>query len=871
MPLIGSIALVIAFGAAVFTLLSGAVGGTRKSVRWAELSRQGLFLTTAAICMAAAALLMSFVSNDFSLRYVQGRSDLRMPMQYIVAAFWGGQEGSLLFWVTMTSTFGAAAAWINRAKIPTVMPFFHSILGGLLASLLLILIFVSDPFSQFYILDVPIDGEGLNPLLQNPLMVIHPPCLLSGFATFAVPFAFGMAALLARDEGVEWLRATRKWTLISWLFLSVGNILGGMWAYQELGWGGYWAWDPVENAALIPWFMASAYLHSVIIQEQRGMFRKWNAVLVALTFITTILGTWMTRSGLIESVHTFAESEIGDYFLAILLGSIAFSIYVVASRWKGLTAEHRIDSPVSREAAFLFNNWLFVGLGFVVLWGTLFPKFKEMATGQAVAVGPAWFNKFTAPLGVALLVLMVAGTLLPWRRVTARALRRNFTLPTAITAATVPTFLGWWWVFRGAPLGVDPFGKWAALAIIAIIFVIYNFVTIVIEFARGTKARMRSSGDGPIAAMLDLVSRHRRRYGGYLVHTGIVFIFLAFTGNVGKLEQDATIRVGETVQLGDYSIRFDGIETVSSRDKREIYADLVLLRNGEEIDSLHPARFDFNDYSMLAGQQPDPMKITSEIYIRSTPIEDVYIALLQVDEQQQAAAFKLVVLPFTWWFWFGGIVLIAGTLVAMWPAEDRLARQYWRHRVLRRVEGVAVASILVLPSVMFIDQMEAWAQDTATENEHSDDDGHDHSNDAPEPAAVTAGDVSLINEAFSMIMTTCEGCAGKSLATASPSCYPSNQDKARIREMASSGMTLEEILAVFVEERGEVALSMPPNEGFNVLAWVVPTTGIVCGIGLVLGWTRRWSSPNGEAAKNATPSEEPELFQQLDDELAARG
>lgn len=859
MTIIGSIALVVAFGASIFTLLSGALGGRRGSVRWAELSRNGLFLTTGAICMASAVLLLAFVSHDFSLRYVQGRSDLRMPMQYVVAAFWGGQEGSLLFWVAMTSTFGATAAWINRAKLPTVMPYFHSILGGLLASLLFILIFVTDPFAQFHVLDVPTDGEGLNPLLQNPLMVIHPPCLLSGFATFAVPYAFGMAALLARDEGVEWLRATRKWTLVSWLFLSVGNILGGMWAYQELGWGGYWAWDPVENAALIPWFMASAYLHSVIIQEQRGMFRKWNAVLVGLTFITTILGTWMTRSGLIESVHTFAESEIGDYFLAVLLGSIAFTTYVVASRWKGLKAAHRIDSPVSREAAFLFNNWIFVGLGFVVLWGTLFPKFKEMATGDAVAIGPTWYNQFTAPLGVVLLILMVAGTLLPWRRVTARALRRNFTVPTIATAVAVPAFLGWWWVARGRPLDVDPSGTWAALAVVAITFVIYNFVIVVIEFARGIRARQRVTEANAFSAMLDLVGRHRRRYGGYLVHTGMVFIFLAFCGNVGKVESDATIRVGETVELGDYTIRFDAIETFQNRDKREVYADMTLSRGGSDVASLRPARFDFNDYSMLAGNQPDPMKITSEIYIRSTPVEDVYIALLQVDEAQQAAAFKLVILPFTWWFWFGGLVLIAGTLVAMWPEEDRLARQYWRHRVLRRVEGVVVAALVVTPAVLFVGEMDAWAQDGSGEVAEHDHADHDHPHDD-----------GVAHEAFSMIMTTCSGCAGKSLATASPSCYPSNQDKARIREMAAAGMEVDEILQVFVDERGESALAVPPNVGLNRLAWLVPLVGIVGGIGLIVLWTRRWSTPAPVAATNVATTDDDALLREFDDELAAR-
>ncbi|MCB9532195.1 MAG: cytochrome c biogenesis protein CcsA [Myxococcales bacterium] len=876
MTLIGILALLLAFGAGAFTTVVGAFAGARRSARFAEMSRLGLFVTVGAILIASASLLYGFVSHDFSLRYVHGRSDLRMPIAYVMAAFWGGQEGSLLLWTSVAATCGGVAAFANRDRLPTVMPYFHAVLAGVLTALVFVLVFVANPFERFFVLDTPIDGEGLNPLLQNPLMVIHPPCLLSGFASFVVPYAFGMAALLARETGTDWLRASRRWTLLSWLLLSVGNILGGMWAYQELGWGGYWAWDAVENAALIPWFMASAYLHSVIIQEQRGMFRKWNAVLVTLTFCLTLLGTWMTRSGLIQSVHTFAESEVGPYFLGILIAAVAFSVVVVAARWRGLTSDHYIDSPVSREGAFLLNNWMLVGLGFVVLWGTLFPKMKELATGSAVAIGPVWFNRFTTPLGLILMALMVAGTLLPWRRVTARALRRNFTAPTLATLAIVVPSFAAYYTLRMGPLGVDPMRTSVALAMIGVTLVVYNVVTIAIEIARGARARARVSQDGVVGGLLDLFARHRRRYGGYIVHLGVVFIFLAFAGNASKVDVDATLRVGDTVTLGDYVVTFDALRTVDDSDKRQMIADMTLTRAGRSVDTLHPARFDFNDYSMLATGRPDPMKITSEIYIRSTPLEDVYVALLQTDDAQQAAAFKLVVLPFTWWFWFGGVVLVAGTLICLWPERDPLLQTYWRYRAARALELVAIGALTLVPLGVFAAPMRAWAEEPvaaapAAPTEHVPGSEHDHEHDRA-PVVLDDAQTALVSEAFARVMTTCTGCAGKSLATASPSCYPSNQDKQRIREMAASGMSLDQILGVFVDERGEAALAVPPDSGVNRLSWVIPGLAFIAGAGVIATFARRWSRPRAvtESASSTTGDADVALLGELERELAAR-
>ncbi|MFT4704110.1 MAG: cytochrome c-type biogenesis protein CcmF [Bradymonadia bacterium] len=876
MAILGSIALAVAFAAALLTCIFGTMGGQLQSRRYADLSRMSYFATTGAIIVASACLLYGFATNDFSLRYVAGRSDMRMPAQYVLAAFYGGQEGSLLFWLLMTSTFGAAASWVNRHRILHIMPWFHAVLAAVIAGLLFILVFVTPPFSSFHVINAPLDGEGLNPLLQNPLMVIHPPCLLSGFATFAIPYAFGMAALLARDLTPDWLRATRKWTLISWLFLSVGNILGGMWAYRELGWGGYWAWDPVENAAIIPWFAASAYLHSVIIQEQRGMFRKWNAILVALTFLLTIFGTWLTRSGLIQSVHTFAESDIGDYFLVLLVGLTAFSVWLIRSRWSMLESDHKLDSTVSREGAFLLNNWMFIGIGFVVLWGTLFPKLKEMVTGDEVSIGPAWFNQLTAPLALGLLVVMALGTLLPWRRTTLRALRRSFTIPSIATLLIVPTTGYAYYVLRAEPLGIQTFSTAVGMGIICYALIVFNLVTLTIEFVRGTRARMRATGADVFSAFSDLLGRHRRRYGGFVVHIGMIFIFLSFIGNVLKADLDTTLSIGDEATFGDYSVRFDSIEERDEIDKRETWATLFLYRDGEQVGTLHPSRFDFNDYAMLAGGRPDPMKVTSEIYIRSTPVEDVYVALLHYDPASGAAAFKLVVLPFTWWFWFGGVVLVAGTMIAMWPETDLVQRDYWRSRAARRLQVAALALIIVLPVITFGSVMEAWAQEAeqVAVDEHE---GHDHAEDEREPynGVLTPDQDRIARRAFELVMTTCGGCAGKSLALASPSCYPSNIDRANIRELVASGSSLDQVLNSFVEERGEVALAVPPNRGSNRFAWAIPLAGFSGGIMLLGVWVKRWTAASRLPAPQladvvATDEADKAYFDQLDDELAER-
>lgn len=839
---IGSIALALALGSALLTVVVGFLAGFRVSRPLGEMSRYLLWLTTALVMLASALLAYAFVDHDFSVRYVQGRSDSRMPFWYTIAAFWGGQEGSLLFWTATTTVFASMATWANRDRLHRVMPFFHAIIAMLAFAFLAVLNFKTAPFKPFAVIDAPVEGAGLNPLLQNPLMTIHPPCLLSGFATFAVPYAFGMAALLAGQTSAEWLKATRKWTLISWLFLGVGNVLGGMWAYRELGWGGYWAWDAVENAALVPWLTATAYIHSVIVQEHRGMLKRWNVVLLTTTFLLTLLGTYMTRSGLISSVHTFAESEVGGLFLTILVSFTLFSAVLVAWRWKSLESERDLESPVSRETAFLANNWVLMGMAFVVLWGTLFPKLKELAGGEKMTIGPPWFNTWVMPMGVVMLAAMMVGTLLPWRKATTESLKRNFTAPVLIALVTTPVLATVYWFGRAKTLGVKADSYAMGLGLVALAVIIANVATIVIEFLEGARSKRRGAEMGWLTALGLLFAKHRRRYGGYVVHIGILCVALALVGNVVKVDADPTMRVGQSAKVGDYEVRFDDLLVKDEVDRVAYTARMTLVRDGREVGVLTPARWDYNNYALVAGGQGDMMKVTSEIYIHSTPLEDVYVALLNFDEQGRTAAFKLAVSPFTWWFWFGGLLLLLGTVVCLWPEPEAERVPSLGRRWVRRAEMTVAALIVVIPAVMLTHRMKAWAEEPAPLIDNG------------SSIELTADQEADAHRAYDLVMTTCSGCAGKSLSLASPSCYPSNQDKRRIRKLIADGRSVEEILAMFVAERGATAVAVPLDAASRNTSWMVPAAGIAAGLGLLVVLARKWSA----TAAPAVPLGEPE-------------
>ncbi|MBM4344661.1 MAG: heme lyase CcmF/NrfE family subunit [Deltaproteobacteria bacterium] len=558
-------------------------------------ARHGLLAILLLFVAMDACLLHGLLTHDFRNRYIAAYTDVDMPLAYLIAGFWGGEKGALLFWGTSLAAFSAWAVWTNRTQSPRFLGYVTAVLSFAVFFFCLLMAFESSPFETFTAASGPDDGKGMNPLLQNPLMAIHPPSLLTGYIAFTVPFAFGMAALWTGDLDSQWLRDTRKWTLVSWLFLSLGLILGGAWAYTELGWGGFWMWDPVENAGLIPWFTATAFLHSVMIQERRNMLKRWNVVLVCLTFLLTIFGTFLTRSQLIDSVHAFADSTLATYFLWYMAGIIAVAAASIGWRWRSLRAEADLDSAWSRESFFVLNNVLLVGCAFVVLWGTVFGQISEAQPVQdlynglagllrpvgieldplqgKVQLGEPWFNRVMTPLGLVLLLLTGIGPLISWRRASRKNFEQNFRRPlVASSLLTLAAAVGWMlrtaWqahAWQGVPIGqglrdtLDALGMtefWGATCVWFALFVVW---TIGGEFHVGARARQRLHSEPYPLALAMLTLRNKRRYGGYVVHLGVVLCFLAFTGNAFRTYQPEVALVpGESLDVGGYTITYAG-------------------------------------------------------------------------------------------------------------------------------------------------------------------------------------------------------------------------------------------------------------------------------------------------------------------------
>jgi cytochrome c-type biogenesis protein CcmF len=499
----------------------------------------------------------------------------------------------------------------------------------------------------------PIDGSGLNPQLQNPGMVFHPPMLYLGYISITIPFAFAMAALLSKRLDVDWLVAIRKWTLLSWLFLSIGICLGMWWAYVELGWGGYWAWDPVENASLLPWLTMTAFLHSVMIQEKRGMLKKWNLALIITSWLLSIFGTFITRSGIISSVHSFTQSRVGYFFLFFLIAAAPVSFAVYAVRLPLLRAEARLESMVSRESSFLFNNLLFVGIAFSVLWGTLYPILSELVQGTKVTVGPPFFNQVNIPLGLALLALTGIGPLIAWRRASIPNLRRQFAVPATVGAFTLLVLL----------VG----GMRDTYVLLAIGLGGFVTATVVQEFARGAGARHRQYGERYAVALARLLGRNRRRYGGYIVHTGIVILFIAFTGMAFKTETEATLRPGESVTLRSpygWTYRFThlGVSQYDALNRQVTAAALEVERNGSRLGVLTTEKRQHVDAFGRPTFQP-----STAVGIRSDLREDLYVVLAGLVNGTEQAVFRFTINPLVWWVWYGGLVVALGGLIVMWP------------------------------------------------------------------------------------------------------------------------------------------------------------------------------------------------------------
>src|SRR2546430_1392513 len=531
MTVLGGLCLWLAFLLGVWGALAGFVGGRSGRRDLEQSARHAVFAMCAALWVAVAAMEWALFHHDFTVESAAPSPSRTLPIFYTWSALYAGQKGSLGVWASVLALFGSLGMVLTGRRHRALLPYVAGVVCTVATFFISVMLFgQANPFHGLAY--TPLDGNGLNPQLQNPGMVFHPPMLYLGYISITIPFAFAMAALLSKRLDVDWLVAIRKWTLLSWLFLSIGICLGMWWAYVELGWGGYWAWDPVENASLLPWLTMTAFLHSVMIQEKRGMLKKWNLALIIGSWLLSIFGTFITRSGVISSVHSFTQSSVGYFFLAFLIISGVASFALYANRLPLLTAEARLESMVSREASFLFNNLLFIGIAFSVLWGTLFPILSELVQGTKVTVGPPFFNQVNIPLGLALLGLTGIGPLIAWRRASLPNLQRQFAVPVTVG------------VFTALVLLVG--GMRALYALMAIARGAFVAGPVVREFARGARARHRQYGEGYALALGRLLGRNRRRYGGYIVHTGMVILFIAFAGMAFKTETEATLRPGES-------------------------------------------------------------------------------------------------------------------------------------------------------------------------------------------------------------------------------------------------------------------------------------------------------------------------------------
>ncbi len=651
MSLLGHLSLWLAFLVGLWGAITGFVGGAQQRADLQQSARNATFALFGALLVAVLSLEIAIFRHDFSLEYVAAYTSRNLPTFYLWSALYAGQKGSLLFWATVLSLFAALAQVLTSRRHRAYLPYVAAITCLVATFFISVMLFAANPFQRLGF--TPMDGHGMNPQLQNPGMVFHPPMLYLGYISITIPFAFAIAALLIKKLDSEWLVAVRKWTLVSWLFLSIGLILGMWWAYVELGWGGYWAWDPVENVALLPWLGMTAFLDVVMIQEKRGMLKKWNLALILGAWLLSIFGTFITRSGVIASVHSFTQSPVGYFFVAFLLVAAVATVILYVTRLPLLQAEATLESMVSREASFLFNNLLLIGIAFSVLWGTLFPILSEAIKGTKITVGPPFFNQVNVPLGLALLAMTGIGPLIAWRRASLPNLRRQFAVP--LTSG----------VFVLLILLVAGMRDSGAL----IAFSIGGFVlaTITQEFARGARARRRQYGEPTIVALFQLLSRNRRRYGGYIVHVAIVLLFVAFAGMAFKTETEATLRPGETATLQGpdghvYTFTHLGISQYNALNRQITAALLDVRRDGKAMGHLRTEKRQHVD--AFGNNTFEP---STEVGIMSGLRVDLYVVLAGLVNGTEQAVFRFTINPLVWWVWFGGFVLVIGGLIVLWP------------------------------------------------------------------------------------------------------------------------------------------------------------------------------------------------------------
>jgi cytochrome c-type biogenesis protein CcmF len=700
---VGSACLAVALLAAIYAAGASVYGALTGRREFAVSGRRAVYCMAGLLTLAMGILEAAFLRNDFSFAVVAQGSSTDTPTFYKVTAMWATQDGSLLLWAFLLSVYASLVLFLTRRSLREIAPWATAVLGVVGGFFLLLMVGWENPFRTLP--TAPAEGAGLEPLLRHPAMMIHPPMLYSGYVGFSIPFAFAIGALVTRRTGADWIRATRRFALVAWTFLGTGIMLGALWSYTELGWGGYWAWDPVENASLMPWLVGTAFLHSVMVQEKRGMLKVWNASLIVATFVLALLGTFLVRSGILDSIHAFGASTIGVQFL-VFIGLVAVSsTALLISRLPNLRSEARLDSLLSREAFFLLNNLVLVGLGLVIFWGTFFPLISEALTGERHSLGPPWFDDYTTPLALVLVLLAGIGPVLAWRRVTWAGLRRALLAPLAVTAVALVLLLALTDAADSVP------------SLVMFCFVAFVLAVVGQEFWRGTAARRVMTGDPWPRALAGLVGRNRRRYGGYLVHAGIAVLFLGVAASSAFVTQrDVRLSPGQSTKVGDYTvtylrptaklggdragtgapISFGAVLELRKRGKRELLRPsrnfyptqdaskgaIGRFFEGEatsEVDLRWGARQDF-----WAAVRPDiseldaPIREANAKFADSNPdVQGLVIAAItdRYRRDPPPAAFRFIVSPLVAWIWVGGGIALLGALVAAWPSpEARLRR-----------------------------------------------------------------------------------------------------------------------------------------------------------------------------------------------------
>jgi cytochrome c-type biogenesis protein CcmF len=934
-PIFGTTALLCVMVAAAYTFAISLAAGASGRPRTLQAARLGAYGTVALIAASVLCLAYAFVSHDFRIRYVTQHSDRSMPTAYLITALWGGQDGSLLWWMFLLSVYvGACVKWLGK-KYVELQPYIIATLMGVILFFCILMAFAANPFSTG-VAGASADGQGMNPLLQNFYMIIHPPSLYTGFVGCTVPFAFAIAALATGRLDHEWIVACRKWTLFAWMFLAIGNTLGALWAYEVLGWGGYWGWDPVENAAFLPLLTATAFLHSVMIQERRGLLKVWNVSLVCLTFFLTIFGTFLTRSGAIASVHSFAQSSIGDYFVWFLGLLFVVSATLIFYRWPelrdlppsprlrraavatgwtlialygpglyalynlptslgvrvaamavgagafvfvgldvvfrrmtlGLRLESKrpqIEAVFSRELTFLLNNWGLLGFMLFVLVATTFPMISEAFWNEKVTVGPPYYNAWVQPIGLTIFFLMGVGTLFGWKKTSDEALRRAFRIPVAVFVSAVVLMLafggavGFPAIVWSTPIYPGALGKVlraynAITPLLGFSLAAFNTAIIVQEFVLLFNARRTSgaSKDTPAAlwyagffpgflyTLVTLPPPSRRRYGGFIVHFGLVLAFIGFTGRSWTVDRETSMSPGDTYAVEGYKLEYVGPRMEVDNNKRMVFADLKVSHNGSYRGTLHPAKFIY---------KKSPEAPTTEVSQMHSLREDLYIIVGTINPTSKVATLQIHVNPLVSFIWFGCLVLIFGSVVCMWPQLQPQESRAWS---FARGSAAAAATSITLGILVALWPGEARAQTPGMSG--------------TEGSVVMRDDTE--KQIFSSLRCMCGTCARDLLSTCSCNA-PNGADDARaeIRAKISRGETAEQIVAEYVTQWGPGALAIPPNTGAMRAIYAVPIVAIFGGA-VALGFTiKRWRGKT--TTLPAAPPKEPAARDAYDEQLDA--